>query len=787
MFKRSLINVATRTALYSSLAMPLAIQAEEAKDTNEEGSLERITVTSQKRVQSIQEIPTSIQAFSGESLAKNNIGDLLDMSESVPNVHITETSSSKRIFVRGIGSGTNSGFEQSVAMYKDGVYLGRGHQAKFPFLDMQRIELVKGPQAIMFGKNATAGAFSMISNSPTGENEGQFEVEFGSDNERRINAIANFAVTDDFAVRFAGFDESQDGYIYNKARDADEVSSESQGFRVSADWQINNDLSALLKWEHASFDTKGSRYQYIIDTPNRDAQIASDPTNLGNVGYRTFLVNDDSGLDYTSAVDGSGHPGGLDEGSETKSDNAVLQLTYNKDAYEFTSITSYSEYDWNALFDADYSEASLIKQEYIEGYEQFTQEFRVSSPTGETLEYVAGLFYMSSELSHPNDALLAASTLIPSLPPATSVGTRALFDQEQESFSAFTSLTWNIDQNWKTNLGLRYQKEEKEVTSVQSSYAIYAEGIPEPVQQYVNTLVPGIAQAMSGAGMHDLNTKRDESHVSPSVNVQFLGFEDTMIFASAGIGYKAGGFDGSGLNSTNGTVPDPNSGFEFEDEKATSFEIGIKSEPISNILEVNATVFHTNYDDLQVSEFNGNSFVVKNAAETQVKGIEVDTRWAINDNWDLAANVALLDFEYQSYTAASPTVLQAELLGMATQDLSGKTGAFAPEYSGNIALNYNTEVFSNHLLTANLAVNFTDDYFLEQDLDPIAMQEGYQKVNLRIELTDADSAWRIALLAKNLTDERTFSQANDVPIISYAHRFLVERPRSFHIQASYNF
>lgn len=169
------------------------------------------------------------------------------MSESLPNVHITESSSSKRIFVRGIGSGTNAGFEQSVAMYKDGIYLGRGHQVKFPFLDMQRLEVIKGPQAVMFGKSATAGAFSMITNSPTDENEGSVSVEYGSDNERRISAIANFAINDDLAIRIAAFDESMDGYINNVARDKDEASSEASGVRLSADWQLNDNLNALLK------------------------------------------------------------------------------------------------------------------------------------------------------------------------------------------------------------------------------------------------------------------------------------------------------------------------------------------------------------------------------------------------------------------------------------------------------------------------------------------------------------------------------------------------------------
>ena len=169
--------------LVASTAVNAQSEAPNTPSTTDTSGLERIVVTSQKRVQSLQDIPTSIQAFSGEELGKNNIANLLDMSESLPNVHITETSSSKRIFIRGIGSGTNAGFEQSVAMYKDGIYLGRGHQAKFPFLDMERIELIKGPQAVMFGKNATAGALSMSSNPASSLFEGNVKVEVGSDNE----------------------------------------------------------------------------------------------------------------------------------------------------------------------------------------------------------------------------------------------------------------------------------------------------------------------------------------------------------------------------------------------------------------------------------------------------------------------------------------------------------------------------------------------------------------------------------------------------------------------------
>ena len=393
---------------------------------------------------------------------------------------------------------------------------------------------------------------------------------------------------------------------------------------------------------------------------------------------------------------------------------------------------------------------------------------------------------MSSELEHPNDILFGASLLIPDLV-GTSLGVNALFDQDQQSYSAFTALTWNVNAQWRANFGLRYQKEEKEVSSVQNVYSVFEPNTPQAVQQFANAAAPTIAGQLSGAGVHDLNAKRDESHLSPNISVQYLGFNNTMLFASAGIGYKAGGFDGSGLNGSQGNTVDENSGFEFDDEKATNFEFGIKAEPIKNTLQVNATLFYTLYDDLQVSEFNGNAFVVKNAAETKVKGIELDSRWAINQSWQLSANLAVLDFEYEQYASASPTVMQSELLGQAFQDLTGQTGAFAPDYSGNIAIDYNTEVFSNLTLSSNLALNFSDDYFLEQDLDPIARQSAFEKLNLRIELGSSEGDWSVALLAKNLTDKHTFSQANDVPVISYAHRFLSERGRSYHAQFNYRF
>ncbi len=762
----------------------LAAQVEE-----ESSGLERITVTAQKRVQSIQEIPSSITAMSGDDLAEQQATDLLDLSESLPNVHLTETSSSKRIFMRGIGSGTNSGFEQSVALFRDGIYMGRGHQAKFPLLDVERLEVIKGPQAVMFGKNATAGAISITSHKPfldSDEIEGSIDLSYGTDQQRKLTAIANMPITDDLALRFAGFTESADGYLNNIARDKDEVETKASGLRLSALWQASDKLEVLAQFEHSQFESTGSRYQYIIDTQGRDAQIASDPTNPGNVGYRSLLLQDNSGLDYTSMVDGSQHPGGLNEGSDTDVINAMIQFTYQLDNHELVAVTTYSDYQWDSVFDADYSELSLIKQTYIEDFEQVTQELRISSDLDGEFNYIAGVYFQRTELSHPNDIVLGASVLIPDLV-GTSLGIGADFEQDQTAYSVFASGNWRFSSDWQLNLGLRYQKEEKEVTNKQTIYTLFSDFTPEPVRQFAEVAAPSITASLSGAYANDLATDRDESHLSPSISLQYWGWENTMVFANASIGYKGGGFDGSGLNSSQGSVIDPDSGFEYEDEKATAFELGFKSEVIEGVLELNTTLFLTDYDDLQVSEFNGNAFVVANAAETRVQGLEMESRWAISEHWQLNAQLALLDFEYQAYESASPTVMQAELLGMATQDLTGRAGAFAPKYSGNLELNYQNEVGQGYWLDASINLRFVDEQYLEQDLDPIAKQASYEKTNARIAISSPEDTWQVALLAKNITDEQTFSQANDVPVISYAHRFLTERGREYHLQLSYRF
>ncbi|GLX85664.1 TonB-dependent receptor [Thalassotalea loyana] len=781
-FKKSKICLALMAT--TTLSSSFTIVADD-----ETKGLERITVTAQKRVQSLQEIPNSITAMSGEDLVEQQATDLLDLSESLPNVHLTETSSSKRIFIRGIGSGTNSGFEQSVALFKDGIYMGRGHQAKFPLIDVERVEVVKGPQAVMFGKNATAGAISITSRRPlidSDEIEGNIDASYGTDQQKKLTAVANIPVSDDFAIRLAGFSESADGYLNNLARNQDEVETKASGFRISALWQASDKLEILGQVEHSQFESTGSRYQYIIDSENRDAQIVSDPTNPANVGYRSLLLQDSTGLDYNSMVDGSQHPGGLNEGSDTDVTNAMIQLTYQLEQHELVSISTYSDYHWDSLFDADYSELSLIKQTYIEDFEQFTQELRISSDLAGEFNYIAGVYFQKTQLSHPNDIVLGASVLIPDLI-GTSLGIAADFEQDQTAYSIFASGNWRFSPDWQLNLGLRYQKEEKEVSNKQTIYTLFSDITPEPVKQFAALAAPSITASLSGAFANDLVAERDESHLSPSVSLQYRGIENTMLFANASIGYKGGGFDGSGLNSSQGSVIDPNSGFEYEDEKATAYEIGAKSELIEGIWELNATLFLTDYDDLQVSEFNGNAFVVANAAQTRVQGAEFESRWAINENWQLNAQLALLDFEYQAYDSASPTVRQSELLGMATQDLTGKTGAFAPKYSGNIELNYQNEIGEGYWFDAAVNVRFVDDQYLEQDLDPVAIQESYQKINARIAISSPDEHWQVALLAKNLTDEQTFSQANDVPVISYAHRFLTERGREYHLQLSYRF
>ncbi|MFT7406343.1 TonB-dependent receptor, partial [Zhongshania sp.] len=335
--------------------------------------LEEVIVTAQLREQSLQDVPVSVSAISGSKMMEAGLSKIEDLQAYVPNFTMTESSIGTDIYIRGIGSGENQGFEQSVGMYVDGIYYGRAQLARAPFLDLERVEVLRGPQNILLGKNSIAGAINISSASPSNEAEffvqGTYEPDL---NEQVIDFMASGPFTDNFSARFAMRQRKTDGFVENQILDRDEAARKEATYRLKFAWDAGNDFDAKLKLEMGSFDVIGRQSEILTDNPSDSdiflftgrtyGEILNDTVfpDLGAiggllgalpVGIRNLLQLQDNGSILNLQADDSV----LDHTADRKrssngdfSNNDTQNITVNMNWYSngntFTSITGYMAY-----------------------------------------------------------------------------------------------------------------------------------------------------------------------------------------------------------------------------------------------------------------------------------------------------------------------------------------------------------------------------------------------------------------------------------------------------------
>ena len=418
-----------------------------------------------------------------------------------------------------------------------------------------------------------------------------------------------------------------------------------------------------------------------------------------------------------------------------------------------------------------------------------------------TLEHIGGLYFQKSELDF-FDAIVIDSNIIPGAV-FQRTGSAALsasiantttprnFTSDAELYSVFWQTTWNASERLRATLGLRYSYEEKEGT--RSLTVADLAGNERPLGN-----VDGVLSGLFKVERHDLEGIQKGGNLAPSLNVQYDVNDDVMAYATVSMGNKSGGFDARS-NASPSAAPNAAGdvivgSFEYDEEKATSFEVGAKTSFMNGRGELNIAAFFTKYDDLQVSIFDGTlGFNVGNAGAAETKGIELDGRFALTDNLLMTAALAFLDFEFtdfpngQCYQGQTP---DSTVNGVNFCDYKGKTNQYVADYSGNVGFVYTREFGDAMEFRAGTDFTFTDDYNSSQNLDPSQEQDGYVKVNMRLAVADVKSGWEVALVGKNLTDEDVISYSNDVPLAnssfgSIGHYAFVERPRSVAVQVAY--
>jgi len=459
----------------------------------EEAKLEEIVVTSQHREQSLKDVPISVAVVSGDFLRDNAIQKMADLQFSVPNFTMAESGIGTNVFIRGIGSGNNQGFEQSVGIYVDGIHHGRAQQSRAPFLDLERVEVLRGPQSILFGKNSVAGALNITTAKPTEEFEGTVSFSYEpNDDEWEGTAVLSGPVSDKVRVRMAARYHELGGYIENLTLNRMEPNQKDWTLRGTVEMDVSENLTATLKVERSEFDVVGRNIEIDGELPapttSAFSQILTNaPFNLdaSDVTYSQILTRlygqDASVLNNT--LDGQRHANG--DFSNNEQTEFVLTLDWAIGDHALTSITGYSDFSFSDNCDCDFTGANIFTLPLAEDFEQISQEIRLTSPGGEKVDYILGAYFQTTDHNY-NDALRVDGTSVlvpllngnPDLAPfaplfgalgvagagdllASTVVSRAA-QVDAKVYSAFAQVSWHMTDQLTLQLGGRLTHETKD-------------------------------------------------------------------------------------------------------------------------------------------------------------------------------------------------------------------------------------------------------------------------------------------------------------------------------------
>ncbi len=737
--------------------------------------IEEIVVTAQKKEQSLQDVPISVTAVDGDFIRMTNAADLAQVADYVPNVRVdADDLGSPQLFIRGFGTNAfNPSFESSVGFVQDEVYFGRPGYFTESMFDIDRVEVLRGPQGTLFGKNTIAGVFNVTSKRPRDVFESDLRYSYGSDNAHRFEGGVGGMFADWGGIRIAGLYRSEDGELYNQFLDREEEKLTQKAGRLRLLLYPMDNVTTELVAQISDTEAAFWPFQlFALDDDTRNFLSSYDPD-----------IEDDP-YDFNTSFD---TPGFIEKGSETVSLNTrwnTGDLGPLSDT-GFTLVLAGSTFRIDQINELDVSPADIARLDNREDHEQLSAELRFSGRAdslfglGGEVDFVAGAFWYESsytqlariiagedigayfltedfqQLASGSGGLGLFGPLgLPGIPlignllgPVIGEDFYQLdYDQDVSSLAFFGQATWYLTDRWAITPGIRVNRERKTVTSA---------GTRECTIDSAGAPICVMSSLLGAENYRQADLKRRESDVSPKFVVQYFGDDDVNLYASYARGYKSGGF-----NSLSFTGED----LEFDAETAETVELGVKATLLDRTLRINATVYETRFDNLQVLAFNGIFFDVSNAASAVSRGLEADFLWLTPfEPLQIMGSLGLLDAKYRDYTSAPAPVRNpetGELQLDAQQDLSGKTIAFAPKATATLTPMLTFPLFG---LTGRLAADvlYQGEQFTDTDLDPATRVDAYTRYAARFTVSGTDEQWSITLGGNNLTDRRVLNQVTD--------------------------
>ncbi|NUT85516.1 TonB-dependent receptor [Pseudomonas corrugata] len=716
--------------------------------------LEETKVTARRREEDPQQVPIPINVLYGEQLDEAGLHTLQDIQQRVPGLVVSGHDARYAGFgLRGFGATAyNDGLEGSVGTYVDGVYQARQGMAFTELMDIERIEVLRGPQGTLFGKNTTAGALNIITRQPTFQPEANLEASYGEPGLREYRGTVSGALHDDvLAGRLNVFERSVDGQVENLQDGARLGDADSQGLRGQLLWTPNADFSARLIADHARQNEAGNVLlvnHYSQQTRQR-AQFVGYPLPAPDPYQREVRI------------DAPGHP-------QTLQNGVSLELNWDLDeAMRLTSITAYRDWDYRATRDGDSTALSVAQSETELGHRQFSQEWRLSGTAGSSIDYVVGLYYLHQQLDRDIDVEFgkdAASWFVGDqleqlqklygititdprqVPTQLLDGARQRYGGEQkgDSRAVFGQVSWRPVDLLELTGGLRYSQERKDgwISRDVSNLASLA-GLP-PTFQAGGQLLRDIALG----GDYYRQDSIEEDNVSGLLSASYRFSDAVMGYVSWSRGYKAGGI--------NFDVVGPFAAPTFEPERATSLELGMKTRFWDERALLDLAVYQTDVDNYQALTYSPSTSVFApplrdnliNVGKVRLRGIELDSAWQLAPRLTGRLGLAWSDARYRSF----PNAPCPPASGQWTCDLSGDRLYNAPEWSLTSGLEHTHPLSYGLEAYSGIDYSFRTGYSGTLEGGEGSYQPSYGLTNLRLGLRSQDRGWEVEGWMRNLFD-----------------------------------
>lgn len=780
--------------------------------------IEEIVITAELRETNVQDTPLAVTAMSGEMLEARNQTNIFQVGAQAPNVTLTPAGvgngPAMLAFIRGVGqTDFNFAVEPGVGIYVDDVYFPTLTGSMVELLDLNRVEILRGPQGTLAGRNSIGGFIKLYSQEPNEESEGRFSVTAGSYNRLDINGMANFAITDNLFARVSGVSKTEDGYVdrldYACASGDQNFPSFLQGgdlngcklgteggrsltsLRAALRWLPTDDLEVNLVYDNTNEDSEASpgvllQVNEAVNQTNGYGQgtfiLGEDgttryyydnrfvthgpfrrPGSINNeyVTYSTYLDPQTDPLYPTAAYS----PGGISPIQTLNQQGVSLTVDWAlSDTLSLKSITSVREYESDWAQDADAS--PINSQQLIQRLEhdQITQEFRLSGVAfDDKLEYTLGTFWFDQDGTLEANVNLAYAALNfvhgPDPTPA-------------QAQAVFANGVWHLTDRLNASVGLRYSEDEKDYVFFRRN----PDGtIPQPCTVAGPPASPGNPSNCALNGLVNVGASFADEREDWRIALDYQFTDDIMAYAQVSTGYKAGGIN-----------PRPFFIVQIETvapEEVEAYEVGFKSVLFDRRLRLNGAYFFNDYTNIQLQQtqcevpfppfFGAPCLQPGNAGDAEVSGFELEAELDL-DNWIIDAAISTLDFEY---TRVDPNVA-------VTMDM---TTPFTPELKYSLGAQYTWDMGNTGSLTGRLDLSYQDDVFANSTNNATNRIDSYSLLNGRLVWRNADQDWELALEGNNLTDEAYYLTIFDQYLSSGTVTGTIAKPRTFALTVKHNF